>query len=115
VTYRPEKEHSTQLHSFKLLLENHPELRSGPAGVKLVLVGGSRNEEDKARVDGLKKLAEDLNVSVRTSQRIYDLIRYRSLLSGFSLEERRICRQRDACDGFILVISYQHRFQYDDR
>lgn len=71
ILLRPEKEHSTQLQAFKALLANHPELKSGQSSVKLVLIGGCRNEEDTSRVDGLKSLAKDLNVSVRC--RVFDV------------------------------------------
>lgn len=59
---RPEKDHKAQLLSFASLLKSHPEYRE--AAVKLVLVGGSRNEEDAARVEGLRSLAKELEVDV---------------------------------------------------
>ncbi len=34
--------------------------------VKLVLVGGSRNADDAARVDSLRELAKELAIEVRT-------------------------------------------------
>jgi len=61
--FRPEKDHKAQLRSFFELLERHPEYRSGPSGVKLVLVGGCRNAEDAARVDGLRALADELKIT----------------------------------------------------
>lgn len=60
--HRPEKDHRAQLLSFSSFLKLHPEYRDPP--VKLVLVGGSRNDEDAARVDGLRLLAEDLQIKV---------------------------------------------------
>lgn len=60
--FRPEKDHAAQLKAFHELLKAHPEYKS-QGGVKLVLVGGSRNTEDAARVDGLKKLALSLGIS----------------------------------------------------
>ena len=53
--------------SFKELLAQHPEYRSGVAMVKLVLVGGCRNAEDSACVDGLRKMAKEFGIEVRSS------------------------------------------------
>jgi alpha-1,2-mannosyltransferase len=52
------------LHSFHELLKTHPEYGAPEKVVKLVLVGGSRNAEDMARVEGLRRLAEELGISV---------------------------------------------------
>lgn len=60
---RPEKDHRAQLLSLSSFLELYPEYRDPP--VKLVLIGGSRNDEDAARVDGLRLLAKDLGIEVR--------------------------------------------------
>lgn len=64
-TNRPEKDHAAQLRAFHELLKTHPEYKFQEGGVKLVLVGGSRNSEDAARVDGLQQLATSLGISVR--------------------------------------------------
>ncbi|PSS34079.1 hypothetical protein EW026_g226 [Hermanssonia centrifuga] len=48
---------------MRQLLEKYPEYKSnGDKGVRLVLVGGSRNTEDAARVNGLRALAEQLEI-----------------------------------------------------
>ncbi|KZT64178.1 glycosyltransferase family 4 protein [Daedalea quercina L-15889] len=61
--FRPEKDHAAQLHAFHRLLVSHPEYgKPGEAHVQLVLVGGSRNAEDAARVEGLKALAKELGI-----------------------------------------------------
>lgn len=60
--FRPEKDHAAQLHALHALLAAYPDM----AGVKLVMVGGSRNAGDAARVDGLRALAEELGVAVRS-------------------------------------------------
>jgi len=61
--FRPEKDHPAQLHSLHELFKTHPEYASeGDHQVKLVLVGGSRNPADAARVDGLRALAKDLGI-----------------------------------------------------
>jgi alpha-1,2-mannosyltransferase len=68
ISYRPEKDHTAQLHSFRELLKAHPEYGNPDnSGVKLVLVGGSRNAGDAARVDGLQLLAKDLGIEVSKS------------------------------------------------
>ena len=68
---RPEKEHSTQLLAFGRLLANHPDMKNGPLAIKLVLVGGCRNKEDRARVDSLRSLAKELDILVRW--RVFDV------------------------------------------
>jgi len=61
----PEKDHATQLRSFAKLLQIHPEYASGPDSVRLVLIGGSRNAGDAARVDALRELSRQLEIEVR--------------------------------------------------
>ncbi|KAM6494268.1 mannosyltransferase [Amanita muscaria] len=62
--FRPEKDHAVQLHSFHKLLQTHPEYAgSDTERVRLVLVGGSRNAGDAARVDSLLKLAQELGLT----------------------------------------------------
>ncbi|KAK2465284.1 hypothetical protein APHAL10511_002638 [Amanita phalloides] len=56
--FRPEKDHVTQLRSFHKLLQIYPE----HATVKLVVIGGSRNADDAARVEGLRELARQLDI-----------------------------------------------------
>ena len=54
-----------QIHVFHRLLKEHPEYtRNDDQRIKLVLVGGSRNEGDAQRVDGLRKLAKELAIEV---------------------------------------------------
>lgn len=61
----PEKDHATQLRSFAKLLEIHPKYASGPDSIRLVLIGGSRNAGDAARVDALRELSRQLGIEVR--------------------------------------------------
>lgn len=64
---RPEKDHPAQLRAFAQLLDNHPEYtkKSGAKDpVCLVLIGGSRNEEDAQRVADLHRLTRELGVEV---------------------------------------------------
>lgn len=60
--FRPEKDHAKQIEALALLLERHPKWRD--VGVKLVLMGSCRNEEDEARIKGLEALAEKRGVMV---------------------------------------------------
>jgi len=61
--FRPEKDHAAQLHSLHELFRVHPEYaNTGNNQVRLVLVGGSRNAEDAARVEGLRVLAKELGI-----------------------------------------------------
>ena len=54
-----------QLRVFHRLLNEHPEYtKDSDQRIKLVLVGGSRNEGDALRVDGLRKLAKELSIEV---------------------------------------------------
>ncbi|KAH9831328.1 mannosyltransferase [Rhodofomes roseus] len=64
--FRPEKDHAAQLHAFHSVLTSYPEYGNGNPGdsqVRLVLVGGSRNAEDAARVEGLRALAKELGIA----------------------------------------------------
>jgi len=59
--FRPEKDHGLQIASFNRFLKLTPaEERSQ---YRLVLVGGCRNEEDAGRVEYLRELAKEMNVS----------------------------------------------------
>ncbi|KAI0727902.1 mannosyltransferase [Fomitopsis betulina] len=60
--FRPEKDHAAQLHAFHQMLISHPEYGKPGKHVQLVLIGGSRNEEDAARVEGLRALAKELGI-----------------------------------------------------
>ena len=54
-----------QLRVFHQLLQEHPEYaKNDDQRIKLVLVGGSRNQGDAKRVDGLRKLAKELSIEV---------------------------------------------------
>jgi alpha-1,2-mannosyltransferase len=54
-----------QLRVFHRLLNEHPEYtENNDRSIKLVLVGGSRNEGDARRVDELRKLAKELSIEV---------------------------------------------------
>ncbi|KAF8895230.1 mannosyltransferase [Infundibulicybe gibba] len=63
--FRPEKDHPAQLRAFNKLLQLHPEYATSPDQLKLVLVGGSRNSSDAARVESLRQLAKGLGIEER--------------------------------------------------
>ena len=58
---RPEKDHPAQLRALYELFQAHPEYRET---VRLILIGGSRNAEDAARVELLRALAVKLGINV---------------------------------------------------
>jgi alpha-1,2-mannosyltransferase len=58
---RPEKDHAAQIRMMATLRMRYPEHRQS---MRLLLVGGVRNEGDSARVQELKELADSLQVSV---------------------------------------------------
>lgn len=60
--FRPEKNHALQLEAFAEFLKRHPQ--SITRNIRLVLLGGCRNSKDRQRVETLKSLAKDLNISV---------------------------------------------------
>lgn len=68
----PEKNHAAQIQALHQLLHSHPQLDGeGSGAVKLVLIGGCRNDEDAKRVDELRRLAKDLKLEVSRSLSIY--------------------------------------------
>ena len=62
--FRPEKNHKLQIQIIENLFKKHPNFKSGPNAVKLVLLGSVRNAEDKSRVDELYKMIELLDLKV---------------------------------------------------
>lgn len=58
--FRPEKNHPLQIKAFAKLL-NKKVAESLPS-LKLVLIGGCRNEDDELRVNQLRRLAEELGI-----------------------------------------------------
>uniref|UniRef100_A0A672H2E4 GDP-Man:Man(3)GlcNAc(2)-PP-Dol alpha-1,2-mannosyltransferase n=1 Tax=Salarias fasciatus TaxID=181472 RepID=A0A672H2E4_SALFA len=63
--FRPEKDHRLQIRVFKKVLDRRREGLSGREAVKLVLVGGCRNQEDEDRVRLLRGLCQELGVADR--------------------------------------------------
>ncbi|KAG8747127.1 asparagine-linked glycosylation protein [Ceratobasidium sp. 414] len=58
--FRPEKDQAKQIHSLAQLFESHPEHRS--QGVRLVLLGSSRNAADAERIVTLQNLVAELKL-----------------------------------------------------
>lgn len=58
--FRPEKDHPLQIRAFAKLLK---ERVGQQPSLKLILIGGCRNQQDEARVNNLKRLCEELGVS----------------------------------------------------
>jgi alpha-1,2-mannosyltransferase len=54
--FRPEKDHFFQIRVFENLLKKYPKLKNGPKSVKLVFIGGVRNNQDALRVADIRKL-----------------------------------------------------------
>lgn len=54
-----------QLQAFQAFLKAHPEYNiSGHTPITLVLIGGSRNSEDAARVVALETMAKEMDIHV---------------------------------------------------
>ena len=61
--FRPEKNHSLQIHAFHYLLENYPSYKSNKKNpLQLILIGGVRNQSDALLVENLVKLVQDLGL-----------------------------------------------------
>lgn len=79
---RPEKEQAKQVQALAELFKDHPEYQTGDKPVHLTMMGGTRNQEDKARADGLRQLALELGISVSSkSSEMVELTYYRIMLS----------------------------------
>ena len=73
--FRPEKNHKLQIQALSVLFKQHPELKENQIQihqtddsnsatlVKLLLIGSCRNDSDRARVDELKKLVNELDLN----------------------------------------------------
>ncbi|XP_035005638.1 GDP-Man:Man(3)GlcNAc(2)-PP-Dol alpha-1,2-mannosyltransferase [Hippoglossus stenolepis] len=60
--FRPEKDHRLQIRAFKKVLDGRRAGAGGREALKLVLVGGCRNQEDEDRVLMLRGLCQELGV-----------------------------------------------------
>uniref|UniRef100_A0A3P9JWK7 GDP-Man:Man(3)GlcNAc(2)-PP-Dol alpha-1,2-mannosyltransferase n=1 Tax=Oryzias latipes TaxID=8090 RepID=A0A3P9JWK7_ORYLA len=63
--FRPEKDHQLQIRAFRKLLDGKGEEPAGRESLRLVLVGGCRNQEDEERVQTLRGLCQELGVADR--------------------------------------------------
>ncbi|KAM6945499.1 GDP-Man:Man(3)GlcNAc(2)-PP-Dol alpha-1,2-mannosyltransferase [Aplochiton taeniatus] len=63
--FRPEKDHRLQIRAFKKLLARRGEGPRGRDALRLVLIGGCRNQEDEDRVLMLRGLCQEMGVADR--------------------------------------------------
>ncbi|XP_068558028.1 GDP-Man:Man(3)GlcNAc(2)-PP-Dol alpha-1,2-mannosyltransferase-like [Cebidichthys violaceus] len=63
--FRPEKDHRLQIRAFHKLLDRKKEGPVGRESLRLVLIGGCRNQEDEERVLMLRGLCQELDVADR--------------------------------------------------
>ncbi|KAL6100550.1 alg11 [Pungitius sinensis] len=63
--FRPEKDHRLQIRAFRKLLDRKKEETGGRESLRLVLIGGCRNQEDEERVLMLRGLCQELDVADR--------------------------------------------------
>ncbi|KAM4601728.1 GDP-Man:Man(3)GlcNAc(2)-PP-Dol alpha-1,2-mannosyltransferase [Polymixia lowei] len=63
--FRPEKDHRLQIKAFRKLMEKRGEGPGGREALRLVLIGGCRNQEDRDRVLMLRGLCQELGVADR--------------------------------------------------
>lgn len=63
--FRPEKDHKLQIRAFCKLLDRKGEGPGGRDSLRLILIGGCRNQEDEERVLMLRGLCQELGVSDR--------------------------------------------------
>ncbi|XP_077407887.1 GDP-Man:Man(3)GlcNAc(2)-PP-Dol alpha-1,2-mannosyltransferase isoform X1 [Vanacampus margaritifer] len=63
--FRPEKDHRLQIKAFKKVLDRRRETAGGRETLKLVLIGGCRNQEDEDRVVMLRGLCHEQGVADR--------------------------------------------------
>uniref|UniRef100_A0A673CRZ9 GDP-Man:Man(3)GlcNAc(2)-PP-Dol alpha-1,2-mannosyltransferase n=1 Tax=Sphaeramia orbicularis TaxID=375764 RepID=A0A673CRZ9_9TELE len=63
--FRPEKDHRLQIKAFRTLLDRKGEGPGGRESLRLVLIGGCRNQEDEDRVLMLRGLCQELGVADR--------------------------------------------------
>lgn len=63
--FRPEKDHRLQIRAFKKVLDRRKVGLGEREALKLVLIGGCRNQEDEDRVLMLRGLCQELGVADR--------------------------------------------------
>ncbi|CAN9498519.1 unnamed protein product [Ophioblennius macclurei] len=68
--FRPEKDHQLQIRAFRKLLDGKGAEPGGRRSLRLVLVGGCRNQEDEERVLLLRGLCQQLGVADRVRFRL---------------------------------------------
>ncbi|KAM3607933.1 uncharacterized protein V6R79_016555 [Siganus canaliculatus] len=68
--FRPEKDHGLQIRAFSKLLDRKGAEPGGRDSLRLVLIGGCRNQEDEERVLMLRGLCQELGVAERVHFRL---------------------------------------------
>lgn len=68
--FRPEKDHRLQIRAFKKALDRRREGPGGRESLRLVLIGGCRNQEDEERVLMLRGLCQELGVADRVEFKV---------------------------------------------
>ncbi|KAM9835911.1 GDP-Man:Man(3)GlcNAc(2)-PP-Dol alpha-1,2-mannosyltransferase [Aulostomus maculatus] len=63
--FRPEKDHKLQISAFKKVLDRREGTVGGREALKLVLIGGCRNQEDEDRVLMLRGMCQELGMADR--------------------------------------------------
>ncbi|KAI8816796.1 GDP-Man:Man(3)GlcNAc(2)-PP-Dol alpha-1,2-mannosyltransferase [Fimicolochytrium jonesii] len=96
--FRPEKDHTLQLDAFARLLDKYPEHRDR---LKLVMIGGSRNAEDRGRVAVLGERARELNIAEQVQ--IIENGSYTILLSHLRKASLGLHTMRDEHFGIGIV------------
>lgn len=61
--FRPEKDHQLQIRAFRKLLDRKGDGPGGRESLRLVLIGGCRNQEDEERVLMLRGLCQELGIA----------------------------------------------------
>ncbi|XP_061654965.1 GDP-Man:Man(3)GlcNAc(2)-PP-Dol alpha-1,2-mannosyltransferase isoform X1 [Phyllopteryx taeniolatus] len=68
--FRPEKDHRLQIKAFKKVLDRRREAAGGRETLKLILIGGCRNQEDQDRVLMLRGLCQEQGVADRVEFKV---------------------------------------------
>ena len=79
------------------------------------MVGGCRNAEDEARVEGLRSLAEELGVSVSLIFVVQIQSETLTPPDWINAEKRPIRTERTAFGGAFVALESEHRDEYDGR
>ncbi|TPX70568.1 GDP-Man:Man3GlcNAc2-PP-dolichol alpha-1,2-mannosyltransferase [Spizellomyces sp. 'palustris'] len=99
--FRPEKAHKLQLSAFQTLLERKPKYRQEGSKIRLILIGGSRNAEDRQRVEDLKQYAQDCGIYEQLE--VIENAKYSTLLEYLKKGSIGLHSMRDEHFGIGIV------------